>query len=318
MAAALRPWSGSTSVSAVPLTGAGDDDGGRIMFEGNPPSPASTSRPTSAPDRSPSGSVPALPSTFSRSPSPSRSWQGGAVGVCEPGGWTSVSRSGSLGRGQAHEQEHYLGPARRLLTQALDAASAVECRRSSAPTGRCSASSRTRPTGSTRPRAHLDAALPLALDAGDRTDEAYCRQELGLLLLDTGDPELALDEFHAVPSPSPPGVGIVNLAGNGPGRDGCRTPPAWPRRRGRAVPPGRAGDPRRTRGPRQQCVDLAHLATAVALGNSSIAGRIARFLDGHPDTAAGCTGTTDRTLRAVLDATSGTPIPRRASTRPGG
>ena len=31
-----------------------------------------------------------------------------------------------LNRGHAHEQEHDLGPARRLLTQALDAASAAD------------------------------------------------------------------------------------------------------------------------------------------------------------------------------------------------
>ena len=56
----------------------------------------------------------------------------------------------------------------------------------------------------------------------------------------------------------------------------------------------------------QQYVDLAHLATAaLALGNSSIAARIARFLDGHPDTAAGMYGHDRRTLRAVLDATAG-------------
>ena len=63
-------------------------------------------------------------------------------------------------------------------------------------------------------RAHLDAALTLALDAGARADEAYCRQELGFLLLDTGDPELALGEFHAVLALAP-GAVIVNLAGNG-------------------------------------------------------------------------------------------------------
>jgi hypothetical protein len=56
----------------------------------------------------------------------------------------------------------------------------------------------------------------------------------------------------------------------------------------------------------QQHVDLAHLATAAqALGNSSIATRIALFLDGHPDTAAGMYGHDRRTLRAVLDATAG-------------
>ena len=56
----------------------------------------------------------------------------------------------------------------------------------------------------------------------------------------------------------------------------------------------------------QQHVDLVHLAAAaLALGNSSIAAGIARFLDGHPDTAAGMYGHDRRTLRAVLDATAG-------------
>ena len=49
-----------------------------------------------------------------------------------------------------------------------------------------------------------------------------------------------------------------------------------------------------------------HLAAAaLALDNSSIAARIARFLDGHPDTAAGMYGHDRRTLRAALDATAG-------------
>ena len=49
-----------------------------------------------------------------------------------------------------------------------------------------------------------------------------------------------------------------------------------------------------------------HLAAAaLALDNSSIAARIARFLGGHPDTAGGMYGHDRRTLRAVLDATAG-------------
>jgi hypothetical protein len=70
----------------------------------------------------------------------------------------------------------------------------------------------------------------------------------------------------------------------------------------------------------QQYVDLAHLATAaLALGNSSIAARIARFLDGHSDTQPGCTGTTDaRCGPCSTRPPASTPIPRRASTRPGG
>ena len=56
----------------------------------------------------------------------------------------------------------------------------------------------------------------------------------------------------------------------------------------------------------QQHVDLAHLAAAaLALGNSSIAARIARFLNGDPDTAAGMYGHDRRTQQAVLDATAG-------------
>jgi tetratricopeptide (TPR) repeat protein len=153
--------------------------------------------------------------------------------------------------------------------------------------------------------AHLDAALTLALDAGDREGEAYCRQELGFLQLDTGDPELALSEFHAVLALAP-GVGIVNLVGNG--LNGMGAAPLQLGRAAQAVPfllaalaiRGELEDLE------QQHVDLAHLATAaLALGNSSIAAPIARFLDGHPDTAAGMYGHDRRTLRAVLDATAG-------------
>jgi tetratricopeptide (TPR) repeat protein len=154
-------------------------------------------------------------------------------------------------------------------------------------------------------RAHLDAALPLALDAGDRTDEAYCRQELGFLLLDTGDPELALGEFQAVLALAP-GAGIVNLAGNG--LNGMGAALLQLGRAAEAVPFLVAALAIRAEleDLAQQCVDLAHLATAaLALGDSSIAARIARFLDGHPDTAAGTYGHDRRTLRAVLDATSG-------------
>jgi hypothetical protein len=58
--------------------------------------------------------------------------------------------------------------------------------------------------------------------------------------------------------------------------------------------------------PCRSCVDLVHLAAAaLALGNSSIAARIARFLNGDPDTAAEMYGHDRRTLRAVLDATAG-------------
>ena len=209
-----------------------------------------------------------------------------------------------LGRGQAHEQEHDLGPARRLLTQALDAASA-------AGMPEVVGTSRTllgivahKADRLDEARAHLDAALTLALDVGDREDEAYCRQELGFLLLDTGDPELALSEFHAVLALAP-GVGIVNLAGNG--LNGMGVALLQLGRAAEAVPFLLAALAIRAEleDLEQQYVDLAHLATlALALGNSTIAARIARFLDGHPDTAAGMYGHDRRTLRAVLDATT--------------
>jgi hypothetical protein len=166
-------------------------------------------------------------------------------------------------------------------------------------------------------RAHLDAALTLVLDAGDRTDEAYCRQELGFLLLDTGDPELALSEFHAVLALAP-GAGIVNLAGNG--LNGMGAALLQVGRAAEAVPFLLAALAIRAEleDLEQQYVDLAHLATAaLALGNSSIAARIARFLDGHPDTAAGMYGHDRRTLRAVLDATAGVDARPRGEPRRG-
>jgi tetratricopeptide (TPR) repeat protein len=101
-----------------------------------------------------------------------------------------------LERGQAHEQEHDLGPARRLLTQALDAASAADMPEVVRTSRTLLGIVAHKADRLEEARAHLDAALTLALDAGDRTDEAYCRQELGFLLLDTGDPELALGEFQ--------------------------------------------------------------------------------------------------------------------------
>ena len=210
-----------------------------------------------------------------------------------------------LGRGQAHEQEHDLGPARRLLTQALNAASAAgmpEVVRTSRTLLGIVAHKADRLDEA---RAHLDAALPLALDAGDRTDEAYCRQELGFLLLDSGDPELALGEFHAVLALAP-GAGIVNLAGNG--LNGMGVALLQLGRAAQAVPFLLAALAIRAEieDLEQQHVDLVHLAAAaLALGNSSIAARIVRFLDGHPDTAAGMYGHDRRTLRAVLDATAG-------------
>ena len=227
-------------------------------------------------------------------------------GKCEPGCVDERERIWELlNRGHAHEQEHDLGPARRLLTQALDAASAADmpevvciCRQLLGIVAH-------KADRLDEARAHLDAALTLALDAGARTDEAYCHQELGFLLLDTGDPELALGEFHAVLALAP-GAVIVNLAGNG--LNGMGVALLQLGRAAEAVPFLLAALAIRAEleDLEQQHVDLVHLAAAaLALGNSSIAARIARFLDGHPDTAAGMYGHDRRTLRAVLDATAG-------------
>jgi tetratricopeptide (TPR) repeat protein len=226
--------------------------------------------------------------------------------VCEPGCVDERERIFELlDEGYAYERVHDLGPARRLLTEALDAASAAgmpEVVRTSRSLLGIVAHKADRLDEA---RAHLDVALTLALDAGDREGEAYCRQELGFLLLDTGDPELALGEFHAVLALAP-GVGIVNLAGNGLNGIGVallqlgRAAEAVPYLLAALAIRAELGDLE------QQHVDLAHLAAAaLALGNPSIAARIVRFLGGHPYTASGMYGHDRRTLRAVLDATAG-------------
>ena len=79
-----------------------------------------------------------------------------------------------LDRGCAHERVHDLGPAQRLFTQALDAAAMPEVVR---PCRQLLGVVAHKADRLDEARAHLDAALTLALDAGARTDEAYCRQE---------------------------------------------------------------------------------------------------------------------------------------------
>jgi tetratricopeptide (TPR) repeat protein len=234
--------------------------------------------------------------------------------VCEPGCVDERERIWELlYRGATHEREHDLEPARRLLTQALDAASAADMPEVVRTSRTLLGIVEHKADRLDQTRVHLDAALTLVLDAGDREDEAYCRQELGFLLLDTGDPELALSEFNAVLALAP-GVGIVNLAGNG--LNGMGAALLQLGRAAEAVPFLLAALAIRAEleDLEQQQVDLAHLATAaLALGNSSIAARIARFLDGHPDTAAGMYGHDRRTLRAVLDATAGIDVHPAAS-----
>ena len=130
-------------------------------------------------------------------------------------------------------------------------------------------------------------------------------QELGFLLLDRGESQLALGEFHAQLALAP-GAMIINMAGNALSGVGVATlqlghpAQAVPFLLGALAIRAEIGDLE------QQHVDLVHLAsTALALGDPTTAARIARFLDGSPETAAGMYGHDRRTLRAVLDATTG-------------
>jgi len=207
-------------------------------------------------------------------------------------------------QGYAYERVHDLGPARRLLTEALDAASAAGMLEVVRPCRTLLGIVAHKADRLDEARAHLDAALALALDAGDRTDETYCRQELGFLLLDKENPELAMGEFHAALALAP-GAVIVNLAGNG--LNGMGVALLQLGRAAEAVPFLLAALAIRAEleDLEQQHVDLVHLAAAaLALGNPSIAARIVRFLNGHPDTAGGMYGQDRRTLQAVLDATA--------------
>jgi tetratricopeptide (TPR) repeat protein len=210
-----------------------------------------------------------------------------------------------LEQGHVHERAHDLERAQRLLTQALDAAAAAGMPEVALTCRQLLGIVAHKADRLDEARIHLDAALTLALDVGDRTDEAYCHQELGFYLLDTGEAELALGEFHAVLALAP-GAVIVNLAGNA--LNGLGIALLQLGRAAEAVPFLLAALTIRAEieDLEQQQVDLVHLAAAaLALGNSSVAAQIARFLDSHPDTAAGMYGHDRRTLRAVLDATAG-------------
>jgi tetratricopeptide (TPR) repeat protein len=209
-----------------------------------------------------------------------------------------------LERGSAHEREHDLGPARQLLTEALEAASAagmwdvaVNCHQLLGVVAH-------KADRLDEARTHLDAALALALDAGDRTHEAYAHQELGFVLLDGGDPRLALDEFHTELALAP-GAMIINLAGNA--LSGMGVAMLQLGRVADAVPYLLAALAIRTEidDLEQQHVDLVHLASAaLVLGDSTTAARIARFIDNSPDTAKGMYGHDRRALWAVLRGTA--------------
>jgi tetratricopeptide (TPR) repeat protein len=99
-------------------------------------------------------------------------------------------------RGSAHEREHDLGPARQLLNDALEAASAAGMWEVARNCHQLLGVVAHKADRLDEARAHLTAALTLALDASDRIHEAYAHQELGFVLLHGGAPRLALWEFH--------------------------------------------------------------------------------------------------------------------------
>ena len=239
--------------------------------------------------------------------------------MCEPGCVDERQRIWELlWRGHAHEQAHDLGPARQLLTEALDAASAADMPEVVRTSRSLLGIVAHKADRLDEARAHLDAALPLALDAGDREDEAYCRQELGFLLLDTGDPELALGEFHAVLALAP-GVGIVNLAGNG--LNGMGVALLQLGRASQAVPfllaalAIRAESRTSSNNTSTSCTSRPRRwrSTTQASPRGSPGSSTAT-----PTPQPGCTGTTDaRCGPCSTRPSASTPTPWRASTRPG-
>jgi hypothetical protein len=173
--------------------------------------------------------------------------------------------------------------------------------------------------------------------AGMRNRHGTCASGL------TGDPEQALGEFQApcaytlfrsafalvgqhLGQRAPVLLGLGSVAcrqsgGQRAERDGCRTAPAWPRRPGRAVPTGRAGNPRRnsrtssnnTSTSRTSRPQRWHSATQASPRGSPGSSTTT------PRLQPGCTGTTDaRCGPCSTRPPASTPTPWRASTRPGG
>ena len=116
-------------------------------------------------------------------------------------------------QGAAHERDHDLVPARRLLGAALAAASTAGLSEIVQASHQLLGVVEHKQGRLDEARRHLELGLGLALDAHDLQGEAYARQELGFLRLDDGDPTGALAEFRRTLAIAP-GTGIVNLAGN--------------------------------------------------------------------------------------------------------
>ncbi|WP_405060197.1 hypothetical protein OG474_00785 [Kribbella sp. NBC_01505] len=205
-------------------------------------------------------------------------------------------------QGREHEMRCELLPARRFLEQALVAASAigltVMIRKAEYLLGVVSHKENNLPAA----RRHLETGLAMALATGDREAEAYARQEVGFLFLGEGHPGAAHAEFLQVLGLAP-GVGIINLTGNGLSGLGVaflangKAPEAVP------LLLGALGIRTEITDLEQQHVDLVHLAhAALLLGHRTIAARVTGFLACSQDTRLGMYPHDRRTFAGLVSA----------------
>jgi tetratricopeptide (TPR) repeat protein len=209
-------------------------------------------------------------------------------------------------QGAAHERDHELVPARRLLGAALAAASTAGLSEIVQVSHQLLGVVDHKQGRLDEARRHLELGLSLALDAHDLQGEAYARQELGFLQLDDGNPTGALAEFRRTLAITP-GTGIVNLAGNALSGMGVALLDLG--RVDEAIPFLQAALSIRTEidDLEQQHVDLTHLAVAALRGGRrEVAAAIARFLAASGDTANGMYRHDRRALDAVLEAVADT------------
>ena len=209
-------------------------------------------------------------------------------------------------QGAAHERDHELVPARRLLGAALAAASTAGLSEIVQVSHQLLGVVDHKQGRLDEARRHLELGLRLALDAHDLQGEAYARQELGFLQLDDGNPTGALAEFRRTLAIAP-GTGIVNLAGNALSGMGVALLDLG--RVDEAIPFLQAALSIRTEidDLEQQHIDLTHLAVAALRGGRrEVSAAIARFLAASRDTANGMYRHDRRALDAVLEAVADT------------
>jgi tetratricopeptide (TPR) repeat protein len=226
-----------------------------------------------------------------------------ADGVCQRLAMGDRQRAWDLyERGYAHEMEHDLISARKLLEEALAVASAAGAIDIALNTQQLLGVVAHKEDRLDDAGFHLEEAFRLAVETGDRQGEAYARQELGFLLLDCREPLAAMEHLRRSLALSP-GVGIVNLAGNALNGIGAalldlgRVDEAIPCLQASLAIRVEIGDLE------TQHVDLVHLARAALLaGDPETAAAVGRFLSGSAETAKGMYGYDRRALDAVLAA----------------